>query len=697
MSENNYLKNINFVDFMADNQVVIPLIQREYAQGRNNAQGEEVRKNFVPELIKVLTGEKESLKLDFVFGVKEDGTFIPLDGQQRLTTLLLLHWYFGASKGKKWSFLYESRRMANSFTMEVLANSYDRKENEIPSDWIKKQEWFFENWLTDPTVSGMLLMLDEIHEKAKSKNCNENNLKKITFYLYPIEQLDADNAYTKMNARGEPLTEWENIKALLDKKVQEFCFTDNPALCTKKTCSLSQWLMNLDGDWLSKLEKYASLNTDNLRDDESLESAIKKINSAFRNIFDLAVCIDLANKINISCDKKVKDDIAENISIFHSHQALLSDYKTQVTKQTFEIATYLFHSLCNRQTVLSQGWTKDRSSNCLWGGGKDDEEFTKDFLFNEKASYDNSVRFFALSLSCDENKRVIRVILNLLDNSDAIGKDSFAQVITGITKLISDDLSEEVLKSLTFFNSRQVEEEINKYKNADYSWFEFEKHPLLYGSIGFLWDGEKFSSERYTFFDKTFTQDKTWQSLQFYKLLEYYDEKLTDAVYVPNDNAEKWRKLFRQNNAREAFARMANPNRQEQIIPQWIEFFVKHQVNNYRLVPYGSDIYDYNTDYKISGNAVRLNYKSAELKLLEIITPSYLCFGQSEAKLNLEKCECKCECKWCENISDQQKQTAKIKLQEFRDSESTQSLYIYDDNDNVIGTLSLQADNAEKS
>jgi hypothetical protein len=179
-------------------------------------------------------------------------------------------------------------------------------------------------------------------------------------------------------------------------------------------------------------------------------------------------------------------------------------------------------------------------------------------------------------------------------------------------------------------------------------------------------------------------------------LLNYYNENLTAAVNVPGEDATKWRKLFKQKDAREAFARMANPNRQEQIIPpQWIEFFVKHKVNNYRLVPYGSDIYDYNTDYKISGNAVRLNYKSAELKLLEIITPSYLCFGQSEAKLNLEKCECKC--KWCGNISDQQKQTAKIKLQEFRDGESTQSLYIYDDNDNVIGTLSLQADNAEKS
>lgn len=682
MSENNYLKNINFVDFMADNQVVIPLIQREYAQGRNNAQGEEVRKNFVPELIKVLTGEKESLKLDFVFGVKEDGTFIPLDGQQRLTTLLLLHWYFGAHKGKNWSFTYESRRMANSFVNGLLnAILYNREDT--PSKWIKKQEWFFENWLTDPTVSGMLTMLDEIHKKADEEDCRSDNLNNITFYLYPIEQLDADNAYTKMNARGEPLTQWENIKALLDKK--------NQAWTTEHAnCVLSQWVNNIDGDWLSNLEKYAGLEPNKLQTDDELESAIKRINCAFRNIFDLAVCIDLAMQIDENRDRKIKDEIAENISKFHSHEALLSDYQTHVTRQTFKIAVDLFHALCDRPDVFKLGWTKDRAKNCFWGYDKSDADadFTKDFLFNENASYENSVRFFVLSLANSDNER-IRVILNLLDNSENIGKESFSQVITGITKLISDGVLEEVLKSLTFFNSKQIAEEINKCKIADKSWFEFEKHPLLYGSIGFLWDGEKFSSERYTFFDKTFTQDKTWQSLQFYKLLEYYDEKLTDAVYVPNDNAEKWRKLFRQNNARKAFARMANPNRPKQIIPQWIEFFVKHHVNNYRLVPYCSDIYDYNTDYKISGNAVRLNYKSAELKLLEIITPSYLCFGQSEAKINSEKCNCN----WNENVTDKQRQNAKIKLHETREGKYT----IYDDKDNAIGTLILQADDAEKS
>jgi hypothetical protein len=100
--------------------------------------------------------------------------------------------------------------MANSF-VEGLLKDRDYDKSDEPSVWIKGREWFFENWLTDPTVSGMLTMLDEIHEKANN-NCNPDNLNNITFYLYLIEQLDADNAYTKMNARGEPLTEWENIK-----------------------------------------------------------------------------------------------------------------------------------------------------------------------------------------------------------------------------------------------------------------------------------------------------------------------------------------------------------------------------------------------------------------------------------------------------------------------------------------------------
>lgn len=33
------------------------------------------------------------INLDFIYGNLDGDTFLPLDGQQRLTTLFLLHWY----------------------------------------------------------------------------------------------------------------------------------------------------------------------------------------------------------------------------------------------------------------------------------------------------------------------------------------------------------------------------------------------------------------------------------------------------------------------------------------------------------------------------------------------------------------------------------------------------------------------------
>lgn len=41
-----------------------------------------------------------SIELDFVYGTENDKTMYPLDGQQRLTTLWLLHWYVAYHAGK---------------------------------------------------------------------------------------------------------------------------------------------------------------------------------------------------------------------------------------------------------------------------------------------------------------------------------------------------------------------------------------------------------------------------------------------------------------------------------------------------------------------------------------------------------------------------------------------------------------------
>ena len=72
------------------NKIIIPKIQRDYAQGRDTA--EIIRKHFLHTLREAI--EEKPITLDFIYGdISSDGKFIPLDGQQRLTTLFLIHWY----------------------------------------------------------------------------------------------------------------------------------------------------------------------------------------------------------------------------------------------------------------------------------------------------------------------------------------------------------------------------------------------------------------------------------------------------------------------------------------------------------------------------------------------------------------------------------------------------------------------------
>ena len=84
------MNTITFWQLLKDNKIVIPIVQRDYAQGR--ADQVRIRKRFLKSLIMALDGEKDIL-LDYVFGNQENAVITPLDGQQRLTTLWLLHWY----------------------------------------------------------------------------------------------------------------------------------------------------------------------------------------------------------------------------------------------------------------------------------------------------------------------------------------------------------------------------------------------------------------------------------------------------------------------------------------------------------------------------------------------------------------------------------------------------------------------------
>ena len=110
------------------NSIQVPIIQRDYAQGRRDKKVSKIRNTFL-ESISDRLRKKETLHLDFVYGSIKNDIFIPLDGQQRLTTLFLLYWYFGKKEEKNIDFLnkftYETRASSREFCQKLIRNNFN--------------------------------------------------------------------------------------------------------------------------------------------------------------------------------------------------------------------------------------------------------------------------------------------------------------------------------------------------------------------------------------------------------------------------------------------------------------------------------------------------------------------------------------------------------------------------------------------
>lgn len=227
-------------------RIEIPLIQRDYAQGRETEK--EVRDDFLQALHDALTLPTEKfispLNLDFVCGSMEQGesgNFLPLDGQQRLTTLFLLHWYLAWRDGKHVDFesmvrdgrhsrfVYAVRPSSTEFFDQFVRYLPDVAPEHVPSvrKLLEDQSWFFLNWRLDPTIQSILVMLDAIHQLFRSEAGLYDRLvneKKpaITFQLLSLKHFGlTDDLYIKMNARGKPLTPFETFKARLEALLKE--------------------------------------------------------------------------------------------------------------------------------------------------------------------------------------------------------------------------------------------------------------------------------------------------------------------------------------------------------------------------------------------------------------------------------------------------------------------------------------------
>lgn len=242
--------------------IEVPYIQRDYVQGRkweNNPDALARRDEFVFAILTSLLKDEKPLIIDFIYGyISPNNSFVPLDGQQRLTTLFLLHWLLNYAYGRihpentgKYKeqmellggFGYVTRVSTQQFCRNLIRQpillSGEDNDKDVYyllahiDEVIKNQSWYAANSDYDPTVRAMLQMLVAIGEslgKPPFKGKIEEMLE--TLYFVPKEDETArgivfdkldihdlhqtDELYIKMNARGKQLTPFENWKS-------EFC------------------------------------------------------------------------------------------------------------------------------------------------------------------------------------------------------------------------------------------------------------------------------------------------------------------------------------------------------------------------------------------------------------------------------------------------------------------------------------------
>lgn len=316
-------EGISFIDLIKNNKIVVPKIQRDYAQGRLDIKVSEIRNNFLSSIFEALTTKDSApLLLDFIYGSTHNNLFTPLDGQQRLTTLFLLHWYFIPESKKSLLFKVDGNSCYSLFSYETRISSKDFcnalaeyscndlkslliQENatnigsqKLLSDIIKNQPWFLWSWRKDPTVKAMLVMLDEIEARVKqidveAKDAIWEQLEKgkIIFHLLPLEQFAlTDELYVKMNARGKELSSFDIFKSSLEEQMQ---------LNNVSEEIQNKWKSNIDSNWIDLFwNKLAKNNISENISSEEQKRIVESVEKGFLIFFKRLIGLYFAENIS---------------------------------------------------------------------------------------------------------------------------------------------------------------------------------------------------------------------------------------------------------------------------------------------------------------------------------------------------------------------------------------------------------------
>jgi len=420
----------NFKDLIEKYYIQIPIIQRDYAQGRHDVDVIEIRNIFLNVIASKLSND-ETLHMDFVYGsIKKDNYFIPLDGQQRLTTLFLLYFYFGKKEKSNIDFLskftYETRASSREFCNKLVQHTINFSEDTL-SDQIKDSHWFLPYWDNDPTIKSMFTMLDSVHQRFKNKNYFDK-LNKITFEFFELEKFGLDDdLYIKMNARGKPLTPFENFKAHFEQ------------LLGKVDVKLeNEFSKKIDKEWIDIFW--------NFKDNNFL------IDKAFMNYFYF-----ISEMLYIKSNKVFKE--LSNVDIKSKLDDIYADK---------ENIKFLFLSIDNLPTILdsfnSIFSTYEHKDNLVTLFDKD-VNLTKKILRNQSISLEQKIILYITINYFEKNEFVtenlinlIRVIRNLLGRirglkqsqlyyTQSLKYENLHKLINLFSQYVNKNIYEELLSS----------------------------------------------------------------------------------------------------------------------------------------------------------------------------------------------------------------------------------------------------------
>lgn len=550
-------KKFTFKQLLASKKVEIPVLQRDYVHGNlKDKKAENIREDFVADLVNhLLQSHPDEMTLDFIYGkiidddlseeqerreehleslldtvseyAKKSGyeiqknykrlnefvskdTFIPFDGQQRLTTLFLLHFLVYTKLDKDISFLsnflYKTRESSRDFLEALLQNASDFTPNEIWESsfvtYIKDRNWFYHFWRYDPTVLSMMVMLEEFRKKVTQQDdvqdsiatmyANLENNGILTFDFLDIDEHQLDDIlYVKMNASGKELTDFEKFKSWLIEYVND---KKNKIFLAEK-----DWEIKLDTVWYDLFWEVDTSKTDEL------------LYQYIRKMLILRYC---SNEIAVSDEdekqkiQKTRKSVYDKLNGKDSISFRFYVEHNLIDEDSLNFIWWNLNILChdtkyNRfEAVIRKIW--NRTFLADW---KEEEPF-RYFLIKNLGNFNLFHQTFLFSIfiyieqlnKSSENFSEenffdwMRLSRNLIYNSRIDDTTPFFSAIQSLKNFGNRCLDvKAVLTSASFidyFPERQRKEEFRKNKPEYDSWRDSfvvaENHSYFYGQIAFL-------------------------------------------------------------------------------------------------------------------------------------------------------------------------------------------------------------------